>query len=212
MHAVIPKIAPLTRVGATLVLVLVCASGRPGLAADGLEPIEVLRRNVTRAIAVLEDPRYGDPARRNAQRERLCDIAKEMFDPYLFSKLALASSWERFSASEQEDFVQSFGSYLCRYYLTRLQQHYNDETVEFIGQEFKSSQIATVEVVVQWQNTRVPVEIRMALREEHWKAYDIVLMGVSAVLVYRTQLDDALRTGSPAQIIQSLREKTAFDG
>lgn len=189
--------------------VLLLIGGVP--AAFGAEaPLEVLRTNVTKAIAVLKDPRYQDAAQKPAQRGRLCEIAQEMFDPYLFSKLALGVAWERFSASERQEFVDSFAAYLCRYYLTQLQEHYDDESVTFLRQVYRSPQIARVEIEVLWQDARVPVKIRMALRDGHWKAYDMVLMGVSAVLVYRTQFDDALRKDTPAALIQSLREKTAL--
>jgi phospholipid transport system substrate-binding protein len=178
----------------------------------GEQPVDVLRANVARGLAVLNDPAYEAPAQRSAQRERLCEIAQEMFDPRLFSKLALGAAWKRFNATEQNEFVATFGAYLCRYYLSRLQAYYTDETVEFVHQEFKSAALATVKVEVLWQEQRVPVTIRMALREGRWKAYDLVFMGVSAVLVYRTQFEDALRESTPAALIQSLRDRGGVDG
>ena len=49
----------------------------------------------------------------------------------------------------------------------------------------------------------------MALREGRWRAYDLVFMGVSAVLVYRSQFNAALRVDTPAALIETLRTKTA---
>lgn len=196
-------------VGLLFAVVLAHAAAARARAAE--QPIDVLRTNVTRGLEVLNDPQYRDPAQRTAQRARLCEIAQEMFDPYLFSKLALGTNWQRFSATQQREFVATFGAYLCRYYLSRLQAFYTDESVDFVQQEFKSDAIATVTVEVLWQERRVPVQIRMALREGRWKAYDLVFMGVSAVLVYRTQFDDALRESTPAALIQSLKERGASD-
>lgn len=207
------RMSPFSRrsvLGLACLLALACAVGARAAGAE--QPIDVLRTNVTRGLAVLNDPQYREADRRDAQRARLCEIAQEMFDPYLFSKLALGAGWQRFSAAQQREFVATFGAYLCRYYLSRLQTFYTDESVEFVQQEFKSDAIATVAIEVLWQDKRVPVRIRMALREGRWKAYDLVFMGVSAVLVYRTQFEDALRESTPAALIQSLKERGASDG
>ena len=178
-------------------------------AAAAPTPIEVLRTHIAKSIEVLQDPRYHDPAQATAQRERLCAIGREVFDPYLFAKLALGTHWSAFSHAEKTTFVDVFADYLCRYYLSRLQQRYRDEQVEFMGQRFDGDTRARVTAQVLWQDTRIPVEIPMALREGRWRAYDLVLLGVSAVKVYRSQFGDALSHDSPARLIAQLRAKTA---
>lgn len=177
-----------------------------------MEPIDVLRANVARGLDILSDPRYVDASRSAEQRARLCEVAHEMFDPRLFSRLALAEHWKRFDETERRDFVDAFSAYLCTYYLARLQERYTDEGVRFLGQEYRNDALALVRVEVEWENARVPIEIRMARREDGWKAFDAVVLGVSALLVYRSQLADALATGSPADLIRDLRVKVADPG
>ena len=172
-------------------------------------PTAVLRRNIEAGMAVLKDPRYRGQAALEAQRTRLCDIAREVFDPYLFSKLALGSHWNAFSHDEQHTFVDTFATYLCRYYLGRLQERYRDEQVEFVGERYLEGHRAVVTAQVLWEDRRIPVEVHMAYREQRWRAYDIQLLGVSAVRVYRTQFADVLSHATPAELIARLREKTA---
>ncbi len=209
-----PSVVQLLQAMLLAVLLLACGPGSSREVADSSaeSPQDVLRANIAKALAVLTDSRYTGASRLPAQRERLCEIAREMFDPYLFSKLALGGHWKQFSASEQQAFVDSFAHYLCRYYLSRLQERYTGESVEYIDQTFKSAALATVKIAVLWENAHVPVDIKMAFRGGRWRAYDLVFMGVSAVMVYRTQFNDALASGSPAALIEELRSRTAGDG
>jgi len=180
-----------------------------GAVHAGAEPQAVLQANVARAIAVLDDARYADDP--DGQQQALCSIALDLFDAELFSKLALAEAWKRFDTAERQAFVQTFGAYLCRYYLSRLQRYYAGETVEFTGQTYKSDNLATVTADVLWQGQRIPVIVRMARRAGRWRAYDMALLGVSAVLVYRSQFADALRERTPAELIDDLRTRSGED-
>ena len=47
----------------------------------------------------------------------------------------------------------------------------------------------------------------MHLREGRWKAYDVSLLGISAVQIYRAQFQAILRTHSPAQVIALVRSR-----
>lgn len=203
---------PVIRLSRTVLMLLALLAAAGSAQAQSAAPMEVLRDNIGRGVQVLKDPRYADDSARDAQRERLCGIAREMFDVRLFSKLALGANWRQFSATEQEAFVDTFAHYLCRYYLSRLQQRYTDENIAFDEQIYRSPKLATVKVEVLWQDSRVPVEVKMALREGRWRAYDLVFMGVSAVMVYRTQFNDALASGTPAALIESLRARSAEGG
>lgn len=183
------------------------AAFRP-VAAD-TSPLEVLRANIAKSIVVLQDPHLREPDQANAQRDKLCAVGREVFDPYLFAKLTLGSNWQHFEAKEQQIFVEVFADYLCHNFISRLQQRYRDEEVEFLGEQLHSDTRATVSAMVLWQDSRIPIKVRMALRDGRWRAYDLILFGVSAVKVYRTQVAESLSHDTPAQLIEHMREKTA---
>lgn len=189
------------------VIVLLATAWRPALADT--TPLEVLRANIAKGIAVLQDPTLREPSQANAQRDRLCAVGREVFDPYLFAKVTLGANWQHFDAQEQQTFVEVFGDYICRNFISRLQQRYRDEQIEFVDEQFHSETRATVSAMVLWQDSRIPIKVRMALRDGAWRAYDLVLFGVSAVKVYRTQVQESLVHDTPAQLIQHMREKTA---
>ena len=175
----------------------------PLVCAD--EPIDLLRRNVERSINVLEDPRYD--TEKMAQRDKLCEIVQEIFDPLIFARLALAAEWARFSEVEKDEFEDVFPTFLCRHYLTMLQDRYAGEQVNFTRQTFKSNTRVSIEADIIWQGVEVPIEVRMVLREGRWIAYDLVVAGVSAVMLYRVQFQTVLRESTPAQLIEDIRKK-----
>jgi phospholipid transport system substrate-binding protein len=47
----------------------------------------------------------------------------------------------------------------------------------------------------------VPVQVRMLKRNETWKVYDIIVLGVSGVRNYRAQFQTILLKQSPTQVI-----------
>ena len=176
------------------------------------QPIDVLRTRIAAGLAVLTDPAYTDPSRRAEQQTRLCEIANEMFDIQTFSRLVLMAGWNTMTADEQDEFVGVFGEFLCRYYLSRLQVYYADEQITFAGQEFRSKTRARVTASVTWRGTEIPFEVRMVHREGRWRAYDIAVSGVSAVLIYRVQFQPRLLNGTPRALIDDLRQRIADQG
>ena len=88
-----------------------------------------------------------------------------------------------------------------------LQDKYNDEKVILIGQNLISYSKAVVRVKVLWKNIEVPVEIKMIKQGDSWKAYDIIILGISAIRFYGAQFQAVLRKETPAQIIDRLKEK-----
>ncbi len=172
------------------------------------EPIDILRENIARGIGVLEDPQYEVNGNRDVQLDKLCEITMEIFDAKLFTRLALTSDWKRFSTEQQTEFVDVFATFLCRYYLTRMQDRYDGQRIEFTEQTFKSDTRVSVGADVIWRGLEIPIEVRMVLRHEKWTAYDLVVAGVSAVILYRAQFRSVLRDGTPADLIDTIKQKT----
>lgn len=180
--------------------------------ASEAQPIDVLRAHVSAGIAVLNNDGEDSAEDYTNQQQQLCAIAHEMFDIYAFSRLVVADNWSAFSSVEQNDFVATFGEFLCRYYLSRLQAHYSNEQVSFTSQSIKSPNRAVVSVTVRWRNTDVPIEVRMALRDNRWRAYDIVMAGISGVMLYRAEFQSLFARSSPQGVLDELRSRVNRHG
>jgi phospholipid transport system substrate-binding protein len=191
-----------------LVLTLLIMIWAPSY-AHAEQPIDVLKKVLDQGLNILNNPKYKNTSQKEAQRQELWQVLEKVFDFSQFSKLVLARNWRRFSPSQRKEFIKVFSEFLDKFYLSKLQNKYNHETVTLIDQKMLTDTIAVVQAKVLWQNQEVQVDIKMLKVDNTWKAYDLSVAGVSAVQNYRSQFEDLLRTETPAQVIDLLKEKTA---
>jgi phospholipid transport system substrate-binding protein len=184
----------------TFLLCVLIVLSTPSI-SHGEQPIDVLEKSINTGIAILEDPQYQDITEKDRQQEILCEAAWEAFDFKEFSKRVLGSNWLSFTSSQRRQFIDVFSEFLCKYYITRLQERYTDEKVIYLSQHPLANSRALVKVNVIWKGVEVPVEVRMLKRNDTWKVYDIIVLGVSGVRNYRAQFQTILLEQSPAQVI-----------
>ena len=176
-------------------------------AAYGAQPIEALRKSIDDGLRILNDPSYQSADGKALQQHQLRQVLYRDFDFTEFSKRVLADKWALFTAPQRIEFVEGFSRCLADYYLTRLQEYYRDEKVVLHGQDLIAPGRAVVRSGVIWRNREFPLEIRMHARGGNWKAYDVRVIGISAVQIYRAQLQEIMRTQSPAQVIDLIKQR-----
>ena len=194
----------------SLLLSLLILFAIPSL-AHSEEPMDVLEKTVTLGIAILKDPQYQVASKKGEQQELLCDTAGQVFDFREFSRRVLASAWRNFTREQRKEFVEVFAQFLCKYYISRLQERYKDEEVVYLSQHLVGNRIALVRVNVLWKGVEVPVEVRMLKRNSTWKVYDLVILGISGVKNYRAQFQALFQNHTPAQVIGKIRHRIKED-
>ena len=190
----------------SLVLCLLLFFTIPSLAHTE-EPIDVLEKTVTLGIAILKDPQYQMAGKKGEQEEVLCDTASQVFDFKEFSRRVLAFRWQKLTREERKEFVEVFSEFLCKYYISRVQERYKDEKVVYLSQRLIGKRMASIRVNVIWKGEEVPVEVRMLKRKSTWKVYDIIILGVSGVMNYRAQFQALFRNDTPSQVIARIRDR-----
>jgi phospholipid transport system substrate-binding protein len=185
-------------------LVLVMA---PHLPAVEDQPMEVLRENVSRGLAILNAPQYQSAEMKALQAEHMWALTREAFDFAVMARLVLAAHWPAFTPAQQQAFVREFAAYLRRAYLPDLLAKYNGERLEYVRQVLISKTRARVDVLVYWRDRAIPVTAKMILRAGTWKIYDISALGISAMQNYRAQFQSLLREEPPARVIDILRNR-----
>lgn len=172
-----------------------------------IEPIEALRGPVESALAILRDPRYRAEGEKGAQRERLWEIVRSVFDFEGISELAVGRNWGRFSPAQRQAFTDAFSTLLGESYLAKIQGGYTDEKVEFLGQELLSGQKARVKTRIVREVDAIKVEYSVRPDGATWRIYDVNVEGVSLVRNYRSQFDQILSKDSPDALIERLQAK-----
>jgi phospholipid transport system substrate-binding protein len=194
----------LQRRTAALALFLTLALFRPAHSAN--PPEKVLQGGVEEVLQVLKDPLYKPPPMRPAQKARIAKIADRLFDFHEFSKLTLGPFWPRFTSTQRREFVEAFTVFLKNTYIGNAQELYSDERVILLDQRIAGKGKVQVNAKVLWRGLGVPVEFRLLQRGATWKVYDIVVLGMSGVMIYRSQFEAFLDRGSPAGLIGRIKE------
>jgi ABC-type transporter MlaC component len=170
----------------------------------GESPLEVLQESISQAIHILKDPRYHGKGAQ-AQQQRLKELLYQVFDFHEFSRHVLAQHWQDFSPSQRHTFVRLFSEFLSNFYLSRLQERYQDEKVRFVDQTMLTPSRAVIRAKVISKSIQLPVEIWMTKEDGRWKSYNVSAMGISAVLYYRAQIRALLLGVSPDELMERLK-------
>jgi phospholipid transport system substrate-binding protein len=177
------------------------------LPAYAEQPMDVLQRAIDEGLHLLKKAQKQPLQEREASLERLWEILNGVFDFKEFSKLALGRNWRRFTVRQREEFIDVFSDFVRKVYFVKALEKYKDETVMYVGQELIDDRKARVKIKVVLKGVEIPATVRMFKRDLNWKAYDVTVLGISAVKIYRVQFNHVLRKDSPAQLIKRIRHK-----
>ena len=169
-------------------------------------PMTTAEASVNRVLDVLRDSKLKSPAAKEAKKEKLRVIYKDMFDEIEFSKRTLTRNWNKFSPAERVEFVKLFEQILEKSYIDKILD-YSNEKVNFYKESMLSDNQAEIQTKIVTASKEIPIYYRMILKDGKWKVYDVVVENVSLVQNYRTQFNDILGKNTPEQLLEILRKK-----
>ena len=169
-------------------------------------PMTTAEASVNRVLDVLRDSKLKSPAAKEAKKEKLRVIYKDMFDEIEFSKRTLTRNWNKFSPAERVEFVKLFEQILEKSYIDKILD-YSNEKVDFYKESMLSDNQAEIQTKIVTASKEIPIYYRMILKDGKWKVYDVVVENVSLVQNYRTQFNDILTKNTPEQLLEILRKK-----
>ena len=169
-------------------------------------PTDQLRGHVERVLKILDDPALLSDGKAAERRATIRAIAGEIFDFEEISLRSLGRHWQARTTAERKEFVQLFGELLERTYISRI-EGYSGEKIAYVGEALDSDQATVRTRIVTKQGTEVPVDYRMLLRGDRWRAFDVTIEGVSLVGNYRTQFNSIIQRASYPELVAKLRAK-----
>lgn len=125
------------------------------------------------------------------------------------SALVLGKIWKTATPDERERFKHEFQTLLVRTY-SRAFVEFKDWSVRFLPLDMENgaTKVIVKTEVLQPGIQPVAVNYRMLLNKGEWKAYDIMIEGVSLVTNYRTTFSNEVQTkGSLNAVIDSLAKR-----
>lgn len=195
------------RLAAIVTMVVLLAPGAARVrAAGGAAPRAVVEQVTQAALAVLRDKSLNA----EEKRRRLEDIVYAHTDFATLSRLVLARNWSRLSDAQQREFMEQFRRHLALTY-GRNVESYHDENIEITGVREEPGGDWTVQTkIVRGGPDDILVDYRLRSQPDgSWKIIDFVIERVSLVANYRSEFQEILSHGGPAELLRLLAEKNA---
>lgn len=176
-----------------------------GTAVAG-EPTEQVRQTVDKVLGILQDKALKGPAKAKERRTTLRKVIDERFDFEEMARRSLALHWKKRTPEEQKEFVELYSDLLERAYINKIEQ-YTDEKVTYTGEAQEGNRAAVRTVIITKKNVEIPIEYRLHRTGAGWKAYDVIIEGVSLVNNYRKQFNSIISSKSYEELLRRLRSK-----
>ena len=130
------------------------------------------------------------------------------FDTARMTALAMGRNWRAATSEQQSQLTEQFKTLLIRTYSNAL-TNYRDNTMNY---KPLRSNAGDTDVVVRTEVTRpgqAPVQIDYSMEKtpEGWKAYDVIVAGVSLVTNYRDEFNDTVKSSGVDGLIKTLSDK-----
>ena len=178
-------------------------------ASDLLPPQQAIQEASDKLQQKLQDKAFSQNFAQVAQFVDQTIYPHTDFDK--ISELVLGKLWNSASSDEQTRFKREFQTLLVRTY-SRAFVEFKDWTVRFLPLEMASgsNKVVVKTEVLQPGLQPISVNYRMLLANGGWKAYDIMIEGVSLVTNYRSTFSNEVKTkGSLGAVIDGLAKRNA---
>jgi len=171
--------------------------------ADDVKVVESLLKDKTEAVlSILMEKAPDDKAR----KDRIMEMIGPIIDFELMAKLTLGkTNWGLMTEKEQAEFVDLFVARLKRSYLDK-SSFYDDEKIIYKPGLQRGNK---VHVPVEIISKDKPIELMYKFYQsdgQGWMAYDVEINGVSLIRSYQSQFSAVLKSGTPEDLLTSLRE------
>jgi phospholipid transport system substrate-binding protein len=164
----------------------VSASARAHVAADPQAEMEATARQLFAAIdqnraAIRKDPKKAYPV--------VEGILLPHFDTEHAAQLVLAQNWRTATPEQRQRFVSAMVKMLMKTYAGALADFSSDRFRILAYRPDANPDLATVRTeVTRSSGVVVPVDYKLRRTPAGWKAFDVIIEGISYVKNYRTDL------------------------
>ncbi len=181
----------------------------PQVCFSETSPMSSIQVNFDEILVKLKSPSFKNKTEKEQQNE-MHEKLDTCFDFKIISMLALGRNWKRFSSSEKDEFSKYFSKLITNVYLSKIRgENLDSIKVDYqkvINLKTKSKR-SDVYTLLHNNEVETPVVYRMIQKEsKEWKAYDILVEGVSLIANYRDTYKQKYNV-SPEIIINELKEK-----
>jgi phospholipid transport system substrate-binding protein len=167
--------------------------------------VKRVAEEVLAAIRADKDLQAGNPAK---VKQLIETKLVPYFDTARMTALAMGRNWRSANPEQQKQLTEEFQTLLIRTYSNAL-TNYRDNTMNY---KPLRANPGDSDVIVRTEVTRpgqAPVQIDYSMEKtpQGWKAYDVVVAGVSLVTNYRDEFNDIVKTSGIDGLVKTLADK-----
>jgi len=171
-------------------------------------PDALVKRVSDEVIATIR----SDPLIQAGNQARIREVMETKllpnFDFARMTALAMGRNWRAATPEQQQRLTDEFRTLLVRTYSGALNK-YRDETIEFkpLRMNPGDTDVMVRTAVLKPGGAPVQIDYSMAKMPSGWKAYDVVVGGVSLVTNYRDEFNEQIRNGGVDGLLKTLADK-----
>ncbi|HEV8257852.1 MAG TPA: ABC transporter substrate-binding protein [Casimicrobiaceae bacterium] len=186
-----------------LPLALIASPVHAQEAPDAL--VKRVAEDVLASIRSDKDLQSGNPAK---VKQLIESKLAPHFDFARMTALAMGKNWRAATPEQQKQLTEQFKTLLVRTYSGAL-TNYRDNTMNY---KPLRANAGDTDVIVRTEVARpgqapVPIDYSMEKTPEGWKAYDVIVAGVSLVTNYRDEFNDVIKSSGVDGLIKTLADK-----
>ena len=177
-------------------------------AANDLAPDELVAKMTADVLAAV----HSDKQLQAGDKQKALQLAESKILPLVdfrrMTMLAAGKSWRQASEEQQGALVREFRTLLVRTYSNALGTYQGQRLeVDPLSMDPGATDVTVRNRYITPGQPPIPVDYRMRKTADGWKAYDIVVDGVSLVTTYRPTFDEEIRRSGVDGLIQKLTQK-----
>ncbi len=176
--------------------------------ANNLTPQELVENSAKRMLAELDANRAvykNDPAKLDAL---VGNVLLPNFDTEYAARLVLGQSWRTATPEQRKRFVEAFYHSLLRNYGAALVDFTGDRFIVLPYKGDPNETTATVRTEVKRSSgDKVPVNFSLHKTPAGWKAWDVVIEGISYVKSFRTDFASEIQQKGLDDVITRLEKE-----
>ncbi len=184
------------------------AAAAPTAAPNNLGPQELVEDSAKRMLAELDahrDMYAKDPAKLDSL---VANVLLPNFDSEYAARLVLGQTWRTATPDQRKRFVDGFYHSLLRNYGNALLNFTADRFVILPYRGDPSDTTATVRTEVKKSTgEKVPVNFSLRKTDTGWKAWDVVIEGISYVKSFRTDFAAEIQQKGLDEVIARLEKE-----
>jgi phospholipid transport system substrate-binding protein len=177
--------------------------------AAGQEAPEALVKRVSQEVLQIVKT---DPLVQAGNEARIREVIEVKLLPHFdfarMTALAMGRNWRAATPEQQKRLTDEFRTLLVRTYSGALNQ-YRNETIEYkpLRANPGDTEVIVRTAVIKPTGSPVQIDYSMEKKADGWKAYDVIVGGVSLVTNYRDEFNEQVKAGGVDGLIARLVEK-----